>query len=119
MTPLADEALKRTKPDIEIISPDKLISDPVEILDLDLTYIESSELSSIVSRKFVSVTSSNMFQGLALWFKVVFDHPETEWTQVDLNTSPHSLPTHWKQTLIPLFRKNTNEGQSSAVCLHI
>lgn len=109
MSILQKEALKRTKPEIVVISPDSLLSDPVEVHDLDLCTVTCDDLSNISSKKFVSVNNNANFQGLAIWFDVQFDYWAEGWTNVTLDTSPMALPTHWKQTIIPLFRDSIEE----------
>ena len=63
MTPLAKEALKRTKPEITIIAPDQIIAEPVQVLELDLKYADQSELASVNAKHFVSVKKTEKFQG--------------------------------------------------------
>ena len=110
MSILSKEALKRTKPEVAVIKQDQLLADPEVILRLDLSSITSDELSNIASKKFVSVNKNAKLQGIALWFDIHFDHFGIEgWKSVCLDTSPSSLPTHWKQTVIPLFRDLSDE----------
>ena len=106
---LKTEALKRTKPEITVIDKDALISDPVEIRELDLCTVTCEALSSISSKKFVSINKNARFQGLAIWFDVQFEYWEEGWTNVSLDTSPMAPPTHWKQTIVPLFRNESDE----------
>jgi len=107
MSPFAKEAMKRTKPEITIIAADQIISEPIQVLDLDLKYTDHSELDFIHSKTFISVNKTDKFQGLALWFKTdFFNYTEDKWTNISLNTSPQFPPTHWKQTIVPLFHEN-------------
>ena len=106
---LKKEALKRTKPEVTVIDKDTLISDPVEVHDLDLCTVTCEALSSISSKKFVSINENAKFQGLAMWFDVQFEHWEEGWKNISLDTSPMALPTHWKQTIVPLFRSEGDE----------
>ena len=72
MSPFAKEAMKRTKPEITIITADQIISEPIEVLDLDLKYTDHSELDFIHSKTFISVKKTDNFQGklpiLSLYF---------------------------------------------------
>lgn len=106
MSPLSKEAIKRTKPEIEVLSPAQLLADPVQLADFHLKYVTHEELSSIESRKFVSITKAGRLQGLALWFSCSFESYEDKWQAVELSTAPDCPPTHWKQTVIPLFESD-------------
>ena len=79
-----------------------------DVVKLDLKYVTTDELTQVVSRKFVSVTKkSGAFHGLAIWFNVSFSNNLYEdsehWQNSILSTGPEADPTHWKQTVIPLF----------------
>ncbi len=104
MAPLASEALKRTKPEVCVIDSDQLLCEPVEIVKLDLATVTSEELSNLSAKKFVSCIKTDQFQGLSLWFDVAFEHYVDGWREISLNTSPFDPPTHWKQTIVPLFQ---------------
>ena len=62
MSPFAKEAMKRTKPEITIIAEDQIISEPIEVLDLDLKYTDHSELDFIHNKTFISVKKTDKFQ---------------------------------------------------------
>ena len=72
MSPFAKEAMKRTKPEITIITADQIISEPIQVLDLDLKYTDHSELDFIHNKTFISVKKTDKFQGkfpiLSLYF---------------------------------------------------
>ena len=63
MSPFAKEAMKRTKPEITIIKADQIISEPIQVLDLDLKYTDHSELDFIHNKTFISVKKTDKFQG--------------------------------------------------------
>ena len=58
MSPLALQALQRTKPEIMVIKPSDLLSEGTPLELLDLKYLEIEELKKIVSKTFVSVTNT-------------------------------------------------------------
>ena len=73
MSPFAKEAMKRTKPEITIITADQIISEPIQVLDLDLKYTDHSELDFIHSKTFISVKKTENFQGkFPMYSKLVF-----------------------------------------------
>ena len=112
MGPLSTEALKRTKPEVDVLDASRLLSDPVELVSLDLTTVTSEELSNISDKKFVSCNKTSKFQGLSLWFDVRFENLNVDgWREVSLNTGPCHPPTHWKQTIVPLFQAE-EEGEN-------
>ena len=102
--------MKRTKPEVTVIAPDQIISDPVQVLDLNLKYTDQEELAMVHAKNFVSVQKTDKFQGLALWFKTdFFNYEEENWTNISLDTSPEFPSTHWKQTIVPLFHENDED----------
>ena len=109
MAPLAREALKRTKPEVCVIDSDQLLCEPVEIAKLDLATVTSEQLSNLSAKKFMSCLKTDKFQGLSIWFDVAFEHWVDGWKEVSLNTSPFDPPTHWKQTIIPLFQADEDD----------
>ena len=72
MSPFAKEAMKRTKPEITIITADQIISEPIQVLDLDLKYTDHSELDFIHNKTFISVKKTDNFQGKFFYSKFVF-----------------------------------------------
>ena len=66
MSPLALQALQRTKPEIMVIKQSDLLSEGTPLELLDLKYLEIEELKKIVSKKFVSVSNPKPgpFQGM-------------------------------------------------------
>ena len=109
MSPLSIESLKRSKPEIMIIQPDQLLSVPTEVALFDLKYVTFDELHKIASRKFISSKKTGEYHGIAIWFDVWFNSYEENWKNSILSTGPQAEPTHWKQTVIPLFGSTGGE----------
>jgi protein arginine N-methyltransferase 6 len=116
MSPLAQESIKRSKPEIMIISPDQLLAQPVCVANFDLNNVTIEDLSSIDKRHFVSATRPGSFHGLAIWFETPFSPNVEGWAHPQvLSTSPSSNPTHWKQTIIPLFSHTSEDIEEDEV----
>ena len=117
MSPIKEEAMKRTKPEVLVLAKEQLLTEPVCVADFDLMTVTSDDLSSIAKKHFVSVTKkgNSNFHGLAIWFRTPFQcYTDDSWTNNDvvLDTSPDAEPTHWKQTVIMIY---TGDDEACAV----
>lgn len=92
---------KRSKPEITIVPPGDLLTEPVLLAEFDLAWLDVEEIQRVHSRSFASVTEAVdepcPFRGVCLWFDCTFDP-----SGVCLSTSPQAPPTHWMQTVILL-----------------
>jgi len=69
------------------------LAEPQRLLDLDLTSVDSIEMSLKGSYE---VTRNGVLHGLAGWFVAkLFD-------EIEISTSPSGEPTHWKQCFLPV-----------------
>lgn len=100
MKNMKDEVIR--EPFIDTVASEKIITDPVVILQLDLNTCEtdvcqfSSEFSMLVKR-------DGILTSLAGYFDVFFDLPN----EIAFSTGPHSTKTHWQQTIF--YLRNTLE----------
>ncbi|TRY63454.1 hypothetical protein TCAL_00873 [Tigriopus californicus] len=104
MPPLKRLMLRSDKPEVDVIQPEQILSEPTLVAEFDLRWVETEEIKSVSQKRFISATATGSFQGLALWFDCDFrPFVETEWvTCATLSTSPSCPSTHWKQTIIVL-----------------
>jgi len=86
-------------PEIMLVPKDTLLSDPQPVLSLDLQYVGTEDLRSIMASLDFVVKRNDVMHGFALWFDVAFDAGVEQST---LNTGPLCAPTHWKQTVVLL-----------------
>ncbi|XP_059478695.1 protein arginine N-methyltransferase 6 [Neocloeon triangulifer] len=94
-----------SKPQIEVLKDDDLLSVSRNILTLDMNSATVEDVSVIRSKVFISTHKPGCYQGVVLWFDVTFPEPDEDDDGacaeiVQLDTSPYSEPTHWKQTII-------------------
>lgn len=85
----------RTKPEVMIILPNQILSLPTEVANIDLKYVTIDELQTLSSRKFVSITRTGAFHGLAIWFNVSFNSYEDEWINSTLNTGKYLVDKYY------------------------
>eukprot|EP01054_Gregarina_sp_Poly1_P005040 Gregarina_sp_Poly_1__5039@NODE_266_length_10382_cov_507_901212_g232_i0_p4_GENE_NODE_266_length_10382_cov_507_901212_g232_i0NODE_266_length_10382_cov_507_901212_g232_i0_p4_ORF_typecomplete_len443_score45_86PrmA/PF06325_13/1_4e14PRMT5/PF05185_16/1_8e08Methyltransf_16/PF10294_9/2_5e06Methyltransf_25/PF13649_6/7_2e06Methyltransf_25/PF13649_6/8_9e03MTS/PF05175_14/2_8e05Cons_hypoth95/PF03602_15/2e05PRMT5_C/PF17286_2/2_3e05Methyltransf_23/PF13489_6/0_00064Methyltransf_9/PF08003_11/0_0018Methyltransf_31 len=92
---LANKALEETfeQPILDYIDPSILIT-PAQCIDFDLRTINRKNLETMEFPIDVLISTATLVHGVAGWFQVHFDGPET---QVTLSTGPWSPPTHWHQ----------------------
>ncbi|CRL04396.1 CLUMA_CG017482, isoform A [Clunio marinus] len=93
---------KSSKPEIINIDKDCLIADDIVIAFLDLSDISTTELNRIDFNEVIIARKSGKFQGLCIWFDVLFPCGDDNEEEVILSTHPQAQSTHWKQTIIPL-----------------
>ena len=66
--------MEKGQPEVMQLTSDNLLSDKLTVGDLlDLRWVQREEIVKIEDRKFVSMTKTGSFHGVALWFDVVFD----------------------------------------------
>lgn len=82
-------------PQIEILEPCQLLSQPVVAFDLDLSTIDRLGFAAIPMKAALNlkIETAGVFSSVGLWFDVSFRN-----TDVVLDSSPFHPPTHWKQT---------------------
>ena len=71
----------------------------------------------VSKRSFVSVTRDARFQGIALWFETGFTPKDDHGAallgkEVVLKTGPFDSPTHWKQTVLVLPKREPDPEQT-------
>eukprot|EP00912_Choanoflagellata_sp_UC4_P001881 UC4_evm1s1211 len=112
MSAFADAARAQltSKPFIDTVESNCLLSPAQVLLDVDLSKISNNEVTDISGILNFRVERCSTFHGYCMWFDVAF---RAHNTNVILDTSPNSPSTHWKQTLI-LFGKefNVEDGES-------
>ena len=107
IAPLATEKLL-SKPYIDIIQSEQLLSDRVLVKHVDIKTVTVEELHCIFSQVVFPIKSDGILQGFCIWFDVVFEGSEET---VVLDTAPGLPGTHWKQTILLLPEHfEINEG---------
>lgn len=83
-------------PDVNLVDPQTIITDEVNVIEFDLEKVSVADLD--FQRQFTLTAKSHGYiHGIALWFDSLFTHG---YDVINLSTSPHSTPTHWKQGLM-------------------
>jgi protein arginine N-methyltransferase 1 len=84
-----------SSPQIEILEPSQLLSNPQVAFELDLNTIDRLSFSTMPMKRDMCLKTEKegIFSSIGLWFEVSF-----QGTDVVLDSSPFSAPTHWKQT---------------------
>jgi hypothetical protein len=82
-------------PQIDILEPNQLLSQPVVAFDLDLSRIDRLGFAALPLKTelCLKVETEGVFSSIGIWFDVSF-----RGTDVVLDTSPFHPSTHWKQT---------------------
>lgn len=95
---------KSSKPEIQNISKECLLADDTVIAFLDLNDISPLDLDRFDFNEVIVATNSGKFQGVCIWFDVLFPSADDNMSNdnVTLSTHPEAEATHWKQTIIPL-----------------
>jgi len=92
------------KPGIITLNNEDLLASDTIVAFIDLNDVSPDELDRFDFKEVIVARKSGEFQGICLWFDVIFpaneDDPTSE--NVVLSTHPQAQPTHWKQTIIPL-----------------
>ena len=107
--------MQKGQPEVMQLSEANLLAEPVLVGDyLDLRWVQREEIVKIEDSKFVSITKTGNFHGLALWFDVIFepilfeDDYEESFKKIELKTGPGDAPTHWKQTVLVIVDNFAN-----------
>jgi len=85
-----------TDPLIDFVSPNNLISERCEILNIDLLTVTIAELDFVSQYKMI-VKNKDNFHGYVSWFDCYFSCTDNK---ICLSTSPYGQQTHWKQTIL-------------------
>ncbi|CAH0401291.1 unnamed protein product [Chilo suppressalis] len=112
MTSVANQlrASKCNKPEIMVVEAEDIIgSDEVVLCWINLKEDIVSEVDSFSIEHVVGAKKDGIYQGLCLWFDVVFPDLTGSNDNVRLDTGPFSSPTHWKQTVIVLPQEQVVE----------
>jgi hypothetical protein len=82
-------------PQIEIIDPSQLLSQPQVAFELDLNTIDrlAFPCTPMAAQMSLKIENEGVFSSIGIWFDVSFHG-----TDVVLDSSPFVAPTHWKQT---------------------
>jgi hypothetical protein len=82
-------------PQIEVLEPAQLLSQPAVAFELDLATMDRLAFAAMPLKANLSLKIENagIFSSVGLWFDVSFKN-----TSVVLDSSPVHPPTHWKQT---------------------
>lgn len=108
---------KLIKPEISQLDSKDLLSDERAIFWIDLNDITSEELQNIYAQEIIPASRNGSFEGICLWFTCQFPTTDDK-DPVILSTSPHDVPTHWKQTIIVL-PDETEVEVSAPICFEI
>uniref|UniRef100_A0A3P8VNL8 Protein arginine N-methyltransferase 2 n=1 Tax=Cynoglossus semilaevis TaxID=244447 RepID=A0A3P8VNL8_CYNSE len=111
-----------TKPKFSyLIDPTDCLSTPCDVIQLDMYTLQVKDLEEMHGHFQFWIDRSGTFHGFTAWFNVDFKSMEPGGTAVQLDTGPHSRPTHWKQTLFMSDRPvSVHEGDSisGSIVLH-
>ncbi|XP_041662503.1 protein arginine N-methyltransferase 2 isoform X2 [Cheilinus undulatus] len=113
LQPLAQQEFF-TKPKFShVIDPADCLATSCDVICLDMYTLQVQDLEEMQGLFQFCVEKPGVFHGFTAWFTVHFESLETGSPTVELNTGPHSEPTHWKQTLFMLDKPiDVYEGDS-------
>ncbi len=77
---------------IETVSPDQLISDPIQIAQYSLNNLTETTFNQ---QTYLTMNKATSIHGVAGWFTVQLDD------QTFISTAPDQSLTHWKQAVFP------------------
>ena len=88
-----------TEGSVEIVPSEKVKSQLAQILELDLTKCTIEDFASFESDFELKITEDCEVTAIGGSFDTIFAQMQNP---VNLSTSPHTPPTHWKQTVFYL-----------------
>ena len=88
-----------TEASVEVVPSDKVKSQLAQILELDLTTCTIEDFASFQSEFELKISETCNITAIGGSFDTIFAQMKNA---VNLSTSPHTPPTHWKQTVFYL-----------------
>ena len=88
-----------TEASVEVVPSDKVKSQLAQILELDLTKCNIEDFASFQSEFELKISETCNITAIGGSFDTIFAQMKNA---VNLSTSPHTPPTHWKQTVFYL-----------------
>ena len=88
-----------TEASVEVVPSDKVKSQLAQILELDLTNCTIEDFASFQSEFELKISETCNITAIGGSFDTIFAQMKNA---VNLSTSPHTPPTHWKQTVFYL-----------------
>ena len=88
-----------TEGSVEVVPSEKVKSNLAQILELDLTKCTIEDFASFESDFELKITEDCEVTAIGGSFDTIFAQMQNP---VNLSTSPHTPPTHWKQTVFYL-----------------
>lgn len=113
MSVLIEEEEKFPGSTVEVVDPRTIMSSTSELAAFDIMTIKDAELD-FESNFTLNFERDDVFSGFLTWFDVDFDHGCS--TPINMDTSPRTTPTHWKQTLFHLSKGLTVKAGDSVTC---
>lgn len=90
------------KPLVTCVQKSDLLSDGNEVCKLNLNSVNTVDIDKITKKFVIPSERHGKFQGVCIWFTVIFPDNSARSDHVILSTSPLDPLTHWKQTVIVL-----------------
>ncbi|XP_022535776.1 protein arginine N-methyltransferase 2 [Astyanax mexicanus] len=84
------------------LKPEDCLSTPCDVITLDMHTVKVSDLEKLRGEFQFTVERRGTLHGFSAWFSTFFQSLDEGGPTLELNTGPHSEPTHWKQTLFML-----------------
>ena len=85
-----------SQPTIATVAPEQCLSNPEQVLRLDLKYVDAEDVQKISGRFQFEMQKNAILHGFACWFVVEFEGA----VNVTLSTGPEAPETHWQQTVM-------------------
>jgi len=99
MRSLTRNAIKEAS--IEVVPQESLISAPATLQVIDVTSISDAQLD-FTAPLALNVTAAGQLCSFVIHFDTIFDYAAKGGVRTAFTTSCEAMPTHWKQTALPL-----------------